>query len=195
MANSSPVTNEFKTEVVTPPCRLSYPSIFKPKHNKLSGKMEFSFEGLFDVGTDLTAMKKAAEAALIKKFGEDKAKWPKNIKSPFRDQSEKMKDGKLPEGCVSGGTFVRFKSEKRPGVVDQNRVEILDDSTVYAGCYVRAHVNAFAYDQAGNKGVSFGLNHVQLVKDGEPFSGRPKVEDAFSPVEGFNSGADASSIF
>ena len=182
------------TAIVTPVFRASYPSVLKPTFNNLSKKNEFSVEAIFPPGEKLEAMKKAAEAACILKFGEDKSKWPKNLRSPFRDQNEKMKDGKLPDGMTAGAVFMRFKSEKRPGVVDQNKQEILEDSKFYAGCYARAHVNAFAYNNAGNAGVSFGLNHVQFVKDGDAFSGRPNVESAFTAIEGSTSG-DASSLF
>jgi hypothetical protein len=156
------------TTVVTPVFRVSYPSVFKPKLNTMNGKNEFSLEALFDKTADLAILKKAAEQAIMNKFGPDQKKWPKNIRMPFRDQSEKMKDDKLPDGCVAGATFMRLKSDKRPGVVDQNTQPILDESQFYAGCYARAQVNAYAYDQAGNRGVSFSLNHLQFVKDGEP---------------------------
>jgi hypothetical protein len=51
-------------------------------------------------------------------------------------------------------------------------------------------LNAYAYDQAGNKGVSFGLLHIQKVKDGESFGNRTRAEDAFAPVE--SAGAESS---
>lgn len=183
------------TAVVTPVFRVSYPSIFKPGFNKLSNKNEFSVEALFEPGADLSGLKKAAESAMIAKFGADKSKWPPISRSPFRDQKEKMKDGKLADGYKAGAIFMRFKSEKRPGVVDQNKVEILDDSKFYAGCYAKAHVNAFAYQKGANVGVSFGLNHVQFIKDGEAFSGRPRVEDAFEAVEGAGQGQSAADLF
>jgi len=181
------------TAVITPMFRVSYPCVFKPILNTLSKKQEFSVEALFALGTDFTAMKHAAEEACFKKFGDDRKKWPKNLRSPFRDQAEKEKDGILPDGLIAGAIFIRFKSEKQPGVVDQHKVEILEESKFYAGCYARAHVNAYAYNNAGNAGVSFGLNHLQFLKDGEAFSGKPKVEDAFSAVSELQE--DASSLF
>lgn len=183
-----------KTSGVTPTFRGSYLSVFKTAFNKLSNKNEFSVEALFAPGEDMSGLKAMAQAAMVEKFGADQTKWPAVTRSPFRDQKEKMKDGKLPDGCTAGAVFMRFKSETRPGVVDQNKQEILDDSKVYSGAYLKAHVNAFAFQKGANVGVSFGLNHVQLVKDGEPFSGRPKAEDAFTAVEGTGT-TDASSLF
>lgn len=189
---------EISTSTVTPVFRASYLNVFKPAFNKLNKKNEYSVEALFEPGEKLEHMKKMAEAACLKKWGTDRTKWPNKLRSPFRDQGEKMKDGKLPEGCAAGALFIRFKCDegKRPGVVDQNKTEILDPSKFQSGDYARAHVNAFAYDAGGNTGVSFGLNHIQLYKTGTPFSGRPKVEDAFAAVEGAGQAAtDASSLF
>jgi hypothetical protein len=42
---------------------------------------------------------------------------------------------------------------------------------VYAGQYVKAAVHAYAYDTKGNKGVSFGLDALQIIRDGDPLSG------------------------
>lgn len=158
--------------------------------------MEFSVEALFDLKTDLAELKKAAHNAMVNKFGADQTKWPPVTRNPFRDQKEKIKDGKLPEGCVAGAMFIRFKTEKRPGVVDQSKVEILDESKFYAGCLARAHVNAFAFQKGTNVGVSFGLNHLQLVDKGEPLGGRPSVESAFTAIEGAGTeGKSASDLF
>jgi hypothetical protein len=193
-------TQKLKTDVVTPVFRVSYPSVFKPSLNRLSQKMEFGLEALFPKDADLSALKAAAQNAMEAKFGADKSKWPIVTRSPFRDQKEKIKDGVLPDGYVSGAIFMRFKSERKPGVVDQGGAgvkpqEIIEESKFYAGCYARAHVNAFAFQKGANVGVSFGLNHVQFVKDGDPFSGRPRVEDAFSAVEGAGDGGDATNLF
>ena len=189
------MSQDLVTAVVTPTFRISYPNIFKPAFNKLSQKNEYSLEALFKKGENLDVIKKACENALVKKFGPDKSKWPKGLKNPFRDQAEKAKEGKLPDGCEAGAIFLRLKSEKKPGVVDQNTQPILEDQKIYAGCYVRAHINAFAYQKGANVGVSLSLNHVQLVADGEPFSGRPQAETAFTPVSSESKATDASDIF
>ena len=52
----------------------------------------------------------------------------------------------------------------------------------------------YAYEKMGNAGVSIGLNNLQLVRDGEPFSGRRKAEEAFSAIEGADGEKDASQI-
>lgn len=164
-------------KVVTPVFRLSFPSIFKPKSFEGS-EPKYSVVMLFDKKTDLTPMKKAVKAAIVSKWGADKAKWPKGLRMPFRDGSEKSDlDGY--EGCI----FVSASSKTQPGIVDQRLEEVIDQEVVYAGCYARAEVFAFPYDRAGNKGVSFGLNHIQKIKDGESFSGKGNAKNAFDAVE------------
>ena len=44
-------------------------------------------------------------------------------------------------------------------------------------------MSVFAYDKAGNRGISFGLNNVQKLGDGERLDGRLKAEDDFDPIE------------
>lgn len=191
-----------ETFAKTPVFRVSYPNIFKPKLNELNGKNEYSLVALFPKGADLSALQKAATAAATKKWGADKTKWPKNIRSPFRDQGERAKDvdGKsvLPAGYEAGAIFLTLKSKEKPGVVDQQVNDIMDESEVYAGCYMKASVNAYAYDEKGNRGISFGLGNLQKVKDGESLGGRTRAQDDFSAVEGeAAAGGDgsASSLF
>lgn len=186
--------------LVTPPFRASYPVLFQPRENKLNKQMEYSVVALFPKDAVLNELKVAATEAIEKKWGKDQTKWPTNLRSPFRDQGEKAKvdpaTGKkvLPEGHEEGAKFLTLKSKKRPGIRDaSNKIEIADETEVYAGCWVRALVNAYAYSHAGNNGVSFELIGVQKVKDGESLSGRARPEDAFAPVEG--GPAPANSLF
>ena len=43
-------------------------------------------------------------------------------------------------------------------------------------------INAFAYDQKGNRGISFGLGNIQKVKDDKPFGNRTKPQDDFAAI-------------
>lgn len=170
--------------IMTPNFRASYPHLFKAKKNDLSGKDEYSVVALFKKGENLSALKKAAEDLLIEKLGPDKAKWPKNLKSPFRDQADREKDGTLPAGYDAGAIFLNLKSTNRPGVVNQDVQPVIDESEIYAGCVCRATVRPYYYDQKGNKGVAFGLQNLQKVADGEPIGGgRADPTAEFAPVE------------
>lgn len=51
-----------------------------------------------------------------------------------------------------------------------------------SGDYGRVSMNAYGYDQKGNKGVAFGWNNAQFLEKGEPL-GRARAEDDFDAVE------------
>jgi len=186
----------------TPEFRVSFPHLLQASLNKLSNKEEYSVLALFPKGADLSALKVAAEKAVIAKWGEDKLKWPANLRSPFRDQAEKAKNDNtgnmvLPAGHVEGAIFMNLKSKQKPHVVDKNVEDIIDASEIYAGCWGRASVNAYAYSHAGNNGVSFGLNNFQKTKEGEPLGGRTRAEHDFKAIESSdeNNDGSANSIF
>lgn len=171
------------TQLLTPKFRVSFPSVLSPRMNEMNGKKEFSVTALFQKEADLGGLRKAADEAAAKKFGPDKNKWPKNLKMPFRDQDERRKEGVLPDGHETGAVFMTLKSTKRPGVVNRLKTPISNEEDFYAGCWAHAFVQPYAYDQQGNRGVAFSLIHVQKLEDGEPLTGRPKVEDVFTAVD------------
>lgn len=170
------------SRLITPEGILSYPHLFEPQQPKGGeGKAKYSAALIFLAGTDLSEMKKAAIAAGVEKWGETKFAdmvKKKQIRMPFREGEEK--------GYPDGSTFINIRSDNQPGVVDRiqdpktgkPRV-ITDEGEVYAGCRVRASVSAFAYDTNGNKGVTFGLNNIQKLGDGERLDGRTRAEDDF----------------
>lgn len=176
--------------------RVSYPKLFKPELNNLSGELEYSVVALFPKGEDLEDMKVEALRVTELKWGKDRAQWPKGLKSPFRDQGEKAQvaDGRttMPDGYEEGAVFITFKTKQRPGIVDQNVQDIIDETQLYAGCWARASVNAFAYANK-SKGVSFGLQHIQKVRDDECLSGRTSPQDDFAPIAGAAPAVAASS--
>lgn len=196
--------------IMTPDFRASYVKLLKAEKNNLNGKMEYSVVALFPAGANLDKLKAAALEACVKKWGADKAKWPQKnpvtgtggVRSPFRDQAERGKMDEatqkliLPPGYAAGAIFINLKSEQKPGVVDENVQDIIDSTKLYSGCWLRATVNAFAYEQKGNAGVSFGLNNVQFVKHDEPIGGnRTKATDDFAPIAGAGAPATSADIW
>jgi len=172
-----------ETRVMTPEFRVSFPNVFKPGRALQEGaEPKYGMSMLFPKGADLKALKAAAAAAAKEKWGD---KIPKGIRDPFRDQGEKEY-----EGYEDGAIFINATSKLKPGLVDSQREDIISDEEFYAGCYARATINAFAYDTAGNKGVAFGLNNVQKLRDGDPLGGRVRAADDFEAVESSGGGKD-----
>jgi hypothetical protein len=165
--------------VLTPKFRVSFPYVFRPQVNKMNpgAEAKYSLTMLFEKGADLSALKKAAETAIVDKWGADKTKWPKNLRNPFRDQGDKEF-----EGYEAGAIFITATSKQRPGLVDAKLQDIIEEKDFYPGCYARATVRAFAYDNNGNRGVSFGLQNIQKLADGDPLGGRTRPADDFEPV-------------
>jgi len=177
-----------KKKVFTHKFRVSFPSVFEPKSFQ-NQPAKYSLVMLFPKKTDLgkrpenaksgVSMKEAVFNCLTEQFG-DKSKWPKDLRLPFRDGDQKDTEG------YKGHIFVTASSKKKPGVINQRLEHITSEEEFYAGCYARATLLAFYYDTAGNKGVSFSLQNIQKLEDGENMSGRKRAEDEFEATEESN---------
>jgi len=191
------------TNTYTPIFRGSYPVLFSPKKMSKKAKDDdlwYSITGLFEYGRKdpvFKEMKRVALEALIAEFG-PKEQWPPKINLPFRLQEERGKFNKetqqveLPPGHVEGNVFMIFKGRHKPGVVDEHANDVRDPSKIYGGCYLQATVRPYTYDTEGNKGVAFGLQNVQFVRDGESFGNRVKAQAEFKPLDGATGGGDTS---
>lgn len=165
------------SQVLTPEFRVSFPAVFQARSAAEGQEPKYSITMLFPKTADISVLKTAVLDAIIGKWGKkEDGKWPKGLRLPFRDGSEKDYDG------YEGVTFCTASSKMRPGLVDQSRQAIISPEEFYGGCYARATIAAFAYDKAGNKGVSWGLRNIQKIRDGEPFSGRSKPEADFDAI-------------
>lgn len=172
-------------KVITPPAVASYPHLDLPQAPMNGqGNPKYSVSLVFAKGTDLSALQAAALEAAVDKWGAGAAGKLKSgaLKSPFRLDAEA-------KGYPEGSIFINVRSEQKPGTVylypgaDNKPAIVPDDKvkeTFYAGATVRASITAFAYDRPESKGVSFGLNNIQLIDGTTPrLDGRAKAEDEF----------------
>lgn len=165
--------------IFTPPFRVSFPNVFRPSSYN-GGEPKYSLSMLFYPANFNEQAKKAwaemgriADEAALEKFKKRIKDLPDNFRKPMRKGEEKAHlDGYGP-GCM----FASASSKQAPGVVDRNREDILEQD-FYPGCWARASVTAFAYDNKG-KGVAFGLHNLQKLGEGENFSGRIAAEEDF----------------
>jgi hypothetical protein len=115
-------------------------------------------------------VKAAIEQGIEKKWG---GKKPAKLKLPLRDGDEERPD----DEAYAGKWFFSAKSKTKPGIVDKERQEILDETELVSGDYGRIHISVYPYEQ---KGVAIALNHVQLLKKGEPLgAAKQSAEEAF----------------
>lgn len=186
--------------LITPEFRAAFISVFKATAMKNAdgtvNKPKYSIRAAFPPTAKLDALKKEAEAVAREKWGD---KIPKTLRSPFRVNEELENPV---QGIGDDWIIMTFSAneDRRPGIVDAKLQDIIDDSDVYSGAWYRAQVRAFAYENAGNKGVSFGLQNVQKLRDDDPLgNGRIPASKAFEPVDvpesASGSAKTATSIF
>jgi hypothetical protein len=167
----------------TPRAIISYPYLFTPSTYgvKPGQKPKYSCALIFPAGTDISELKKAALDCAIETFGAEKAKEMirnEELRMPFRTDWKK-------KGYPEDSVFINCRTERKPGVVsiypgpDGRPLPIENEEEIYAGCEVYATVGVFYYNQNGNEGISFGLNNVQKLADGERMDGRTNAEDDF----------------
>ena len=181
--------------IVTPEGRVSYPNLFEPSPD-LKGVPKYSVRLMWPKTTDLMDLRRILVGAIKAKFGDDKKDWPVVLRqndlrqyiSPDGKNGWPLIDGDMSDKPENAGmVYVNLKTDvkHRPQVVDGRRGNepILDPDEIYGGCYVFAALGAFPYDVKGNRGVSFGLDGIQKVADGEPFDGRSRAEDVFGVLD------------
>lgn len=190
-----------RKSLITPEAILSYPRLFEPQmvERKDNGqtvqKPEWSCALIFPAGTNLDALKQEAIAVAKERFGEKAVDMFKRnqLKWPFRSGAEK-------DGYADDSTFTNVRTARKPGVVSRvpdpknggKPMHISDPDEVYAGCFVRAEVVCIAYDRDGGKGVTFRLNNIQKLRDGERLDSRRDAADVFEADE--NAVADLSDL-
>lgn len=176
-----------RTKVTTGKVRLSYAHLFAPYSNREDIDPKYSTAILVSKKDKATvaALKKAEKNAIEDGISRNlfTAKDVKlgKIKSIIHDgdTDQDLEDNPEYEGCL----YLTVSSRTKPGIVDRNLDPIIDSTELYSGAYVRVSLNAFPYSVQGSKGVSFGLNNVQKLADGEPLGGRTRAEDDFDAID------------
>lgn len=168
--------------VTTGKVRLSYCHIWQPQVPQSGGDAKYSVTILIPKSDVNTLNAIYAEMESTKRTGISSA-WggtlPPIVKIPLYDGDGVRPSGEpFGEEC-KGHMVITASAKNQPSVVDLNVQPILNQSDLYSGCYARASINFFAYNQAGNKGLGCGLNSIQKVSDGEPLAGGVSAQEAF----------------
>lgn len=173
--------------------RLSYPTLFVArKVNEDSDKKHYSLTLLIpktDTAT-VAAVQAAINAAV--QDGVERSVFKQTIDPaqtkypPLRDGDSMNSNGEPRGSEFAGHWFIAAKSPeaRKPFVVNANVQKILDESEIYAGCYVNVALQFYAYSHpTGGKGIAASFAGVQKAKDGEPLGG-PSIEatDVFSAL-------------
>jgi hypothetical protein len=184
-----------RVTLMTPDAMLAFHDLFTAKAIEAGKTPTFNATLLFSPEAQKTpefaAMKAAAGKVAQTRFAEAIAKDPNFVsylRSPFRqvDENEpkaRQKKAKYYSDLGPGWVYINVSTKQRPGVVKPNGggvLPIMDENEIYSGCFVRATISPYGYDQKGNQGVSFGLGNVMKVRDGERRGGRPTAENEFA---------------
>lgn len=183
------------TRVITPIGVVSYPHLDKPQPGKKGRPPKYSMVLIFDTEAQkdprFAEMKAAAIEAWETKFGKtialpsgkeigvQQAFDLKVLRSPFRD------DG-ITKGYPEGSIYITARTEDQPTCIRGDKSKIAQEDirdTLYPGSKARASVAASAYDEDGNRGVSFYLNNVQKAGDGPRIDNRKSAEEEFDSLD------------
>ena len=173
---------------VTPVFRLSFPALFEAESYD-GGAAKYSLAAIWTPGKFSEPDKKrwrailgALDAESKKRFKKGLRELPGNYKKGIRDGSEKADL----EGYGDGTKFANLSTKMRPGVIGIDKEPISPEEAnvdeIYPGCYCRATVSVYSYDNKG-KGVSLGLFNVKKVGDGERLDSRTDAAEDFDDVE------------
>lgn len=168
----------------TPEAVASFLNVFRPhpEQKTKDGRPKYTITLIFKPKAQKTpafkAMQKAVDEVIAAKWGDER---PKKLKTPFLTTEDL---DKIPAGLEDDDVFIRLTAVNKPGIVDHNVQPIMDESELYAGARVLCSVQCFSWvDDKGGKGVSFGLNNIQKVGDGDHLAGGSRAEDDFDAVE------------
>lgn len=197
-------------ELILNNVRLSYPRLGEPdyfqgKRTKPNEQRRWDASFLIAKdGADFTAQ----HAAIMAKIKEVAVtKWKDKASALLKMILADRKACCYVDGETSGKdgyegymalTGHRKEGDGRMKVLDSDKTPLYQGNTlitpgrVYAGCYVNAKVEFFAYDGGGNKGIGCGLLVVQRKGDGASFGGASRPED--DDMEEITEGADAGDV-
>ncbi|CEP49062.1 DUF2815 family protein [Paraclostridium sordellii] len=169
-----------KTKVITGKVRLNYTNLFKPKAIEEGSEPKYSAT-LIIPKKDMKIVNKIALAL-------DSA--TENGKPIWKDQDEEVlicvKDGdkeKIGEEAYKDSYFINASSKYKPGIVDINLNQIIDETQIYSGCYARCSINFYPYNQEGKIGIACSIENIQKLSDGEMLGRTSAAQDFSIPYE------------
>lgn len=140
-----------KVTLTTPIGVARYPKISSPDTTGDYADNKYKTDVVFS-DDDLKALKAKIVDFAKKEFGDE----AKKVDLPIKEHKDKE------TGEVT--TFVRFKSKRKPVIVDAKKQPIPAGVEVGGGSKVRIGGTLNAYKKGGNKGVNIYLNAVQVIE-------------------------------
>ena len=165
--------------------RWSYANIWEPKSIN-GGAPKYSVSLIIPKSDKATVQKIKAAIEAAYKEGETKLKGNGKSVPAFSSLKTPLRDGDIDrpdDEAYENSYFINANSATAPGIVDADRIPVLDRSNVYSGVYGRASITFYAFNSNGNRGIACGLQNLQLIRDGEPLGGKVSAESDFATDE------------
>jgi len=170
----------------TPVCTIAFANnLFTAKSVVEGGPKKYGCTLIFDDTVDKSGFQKAIKQVADGAWG-DKFEAKRKagiIKMPFLagdgPQAHNRGSGELYQGFGPGKFFIRVQSgEKQPVVIRYLDPNIpATELEVYSGCQCWAVIHAFSWwHQTGGEGISFSIDMLRKVGDGERFGGGGPVD-------------------
>lgn len=182
--------DELNTSMVTSKFRASYAHILEPWSGDPDKDRRYSVQMIFDKNDPWIKKAKERVVAIAKEaFGPNAVKLMKagKLKSPFRDGDLENEDDEVYQGKIFINANGNFEGKKPPDLIDQRKRNIRDmpnpEEIFYSGCYARAEIKFYPFDNSGNKGVACFLFKVQYWEKGEPLGGGRSADEVFDEIE------------
>lgn len=184
------------SRLLTPKFRVSFPQVFE-KASYNNGTPRYSLTGLFypeafSEGDKLKwdAIKKKLGEVCLDFFKKDvkTMKEDRSFKIPFHKGNEKDYQG---YGDPKMVFFSMANSKRKPQILDRsgNPITTENSEEFYAGCWARASVNPYGFNNIG-KGLAIGLGNLRKLADDDSFEGFTSAEDDFGGEQEDEFGGD-----
>jgi hypothetical protein len=161
------------SKVVSNKARAGFVNVFTPNDDE-----KYGLTLIFDNKKDLANLKQNVDA-YIKENGLE----GKKLEMPWKSGDEKADKDDAYED-LRGKILVNCKTKFKPAVVDAARIPIDNQDEFYSGCYVKAVISPYKWTYKKREGISFNVDAVQKVAEGERLGGGPiNVDDYFEVVE------------
>ena len=181
--------------IILPKARMGFPALLEPKEGQNGGKPKYSAVFLVPASADITLLKKAVKDLFLAKYGDEQS-IPDKVFNPLKQRARDKRSAEtgnryFPED-LDDWYALTASSTQAPGVIGPDGKNVTESNQVYSGRWACASVRPFWFEARDpknpkvilNRGVSFGLQNVQLLDNDEQWGAtRAKAEDEFEPVE------------
>ncbi|CUH95906.1 hypothetical protein P22_1992 [Propionispora sp. 2/2-37] len=173
-------------KVITGVVRLSYANVFTPRAGKNGGEAKYGTAILIPKKDEKTLKLIQKAIAAVKADPASLNKWGgklSGLKMPLHDgDADEAFVEEHPE--YAGHYYLNARNSRKPGIIDLDGNPIIDPNEVYSGCYARASITFFAFNNE-SKGIGVSLNNIMKVADGERLGGgQAAAEDDFAEFIG-----------